>query len=134
MNESLFDNNWTYQAHYSCTFDDNNNVISEAYRSLDGGDSTRYYLHGVSSADDIHNNNLIFNIYPNPVSGKFYLNSKKTPDAIEIFNQAGELIYAEKTISHKPIMEIDISGQVKGIYILKMSSGEKVVTHKIILQ
>ena len=72
-----------------------------------------------------------FTIYPNPVNGKLYIESEKEIN-IEISNSFGQIIFQEKISSQKN--EIDVSRLVRGIYFVKIITGENSVVRKIILE
>lgn len=68
--------------------------------------------------------------YPNPVKHILKLSySEKLTDVI-IYNIVGKQIFAKKLNANKE--EIDMSGLADGIYFLKLSSGEKLKTIKVI--
>ncbi len=56
-------------------------------------------------------------IYPNPTSGKFFIESKFFDDEIKILNLAGEVLYRETPNAEKA--EIDISSLPAGMYLIK---------------
>jgi len=80
--------------------------------------------------------NLQVNVYPNPSNGKFNVQmpeSSNVPVAIQVYNIYGECIHQPSTINHQPLT-IDISSHPRGIYFIKVSTGQGVATKKIILQ
>ena len=56
-------------------------------------------------------------IYPNPTTGKFFIESKFLSDEIKILNLAGEVLYKNTLNAEKT--EIDISNLPAGMYIVK---------------
>jgi len=68
-------------------------------------------------------------VYPNPSSGIFTVTSEKEITAIEIYNMLGEKIYKSEMRDVK--YEIDLSAQAKGVYFIKIESGENVSTQKM---
>ena len=75
-------------------------------------------------------------IYPNPTSdGMFHINviNKITPQSyIEITNLVGVTVYS--SLLNNNTTSIDISDQPNGIYLIKLTSNEKMITKKIIKQ
>ncbi|NLJ14212.1 MAG: T9SS type A sorting domain-containing protein, partial [Ignavibacteria bacterium] len=55
-------------------------------------------------------------IYPNPTSGKFFIDSKFISDEIKILNLTGEVLYSK--ILNSETTEIDISNLPAGVYIV----------------
>ncbi|MGI6369362.1 MAG: T9SS type A sorting domain-containing protein [Ignavibacteria bacterium] len=55
-------------------------------------------------------------IYPNPTTGKFFIESKFFSDEIKILNLAGEILY--RTILNDEKTEIDISNLPAGVYLV----------------
>ncbi|MGI6369462.1 MAG: T9SS type A sorting domain-containing protein [Ignavibacteria bacterium] len=55
-------------------------------------------------------------IYPNPTTGKFFIESKFFTDEIKILNLAGEVLYRETLNDEKT--EIDISNLPAGVYLV----------------
>ncbi len=55
-------------------------------------------------------------IYPNPTSGKFYIESKFISDEIKILNLTGEVLYSK--ILNAETTEIDISNLPAGVYFV----------------
>jgi hypothetical protein len=66
-----------------------------------------------------------FEIHPNPTSGIFTITGDNILE-IEIRNIFGELIY------HNSSPAVDISNQLNGIYLIKISTDKGTVTKKII--
>jgi len=75
-------------------------------------------------------NNIIY-IYPNPNKGIFRINAGDIVQGkIQIFNTLGQMIHQTSDI----LNEINLSTQPKGTYYLRLFSGEKIYSQKIILQ
>ncbi|MES2397493.1 MAG: multicopper oxidase domain-containing protein [Bacteroidota bacterium] len=81
--------------------------------------------------------NDLITVYPNPGNDNIYVNIK-SEDAesikISIYNMVGEEI---RQVSYKKIsnqmLNLDLSGYPSGIYLLKINSGRKALTKKIII-
>jgi len=78
-----------------------------------------------------NNNSEIFSVYPNPSSGIFTVTSQEEITTIEIYNVLGEKIYKSEMRDKK--YAIDLSGKAKGIYFVRIQSGDKISTQKILL-
>ena len=74
--------------------------------------------------------NLI-KVYPNPNNGKFTLTNTDNIKIFEVINMLGEAIYT-LTIDNNST-EIDLTAVPKGIYFVKINSGEKVYIEKVVL-
>ncbi|WP_281298529.1 YCF48-related protein [Flavobacterium limnophilum] len=75
-------------------------------------------------------------IYPNPNSGTFYFNLKKTDSKIqiEILNLSGQKIYEASKTEKQTSNEINFAPQSKGVYLIKINDGENSYSEKIIFQ
>ena len=79
------------------------------------------------------------NLYPNPSTGEFYLsvegiNSRKV--AITVLNTTGQLVYRKElrpteSILHEPI---NLSGKGKGVYIISINDGKRIITRRIVIE
>lgn len=84
------------------------------------------------------NNGSLFEIYPNPSSGKFQINISETKDLqrINVLNMIGQIIYSfaanNSQISNH--YDIDLTGMSKGVYMVQCTFAAGTVTKKIILQ
>jgi len=77
--------------------------------------------------------NSNFTIYPNPSSdGQFIieLTNKTTESTIEIYDLMGKKVWSKVSSENK--LEIDISNQPKGIYLVKVVSENNVIIQKIV--
>ncbi len=74
-----------------------------------------------------------FKIYPNPVTDRLYIDTK-TNEAfeVEVYSVSGEKILSKK-IEVGESRELDLRGNSKGIYLIQISSKEKMSTKKISL-
>lgn len=93
------------------------------------------YYSGIFSG--IQNKKLTDNdflLYPNPSSGKFTINNAQSNSNCNIFiyNSLGYLVLT-KTASDQ-LINVDISGFSKGLYIIKIANGNQVLVKKLILQ
>lgn len=77
-------------------------------------------------------------IFPNPSEGKFTIEFQgwegiATEAVIEIYSLLGERIYAQSISVHATPIEIDVSSAPDGVYFIKISLGEKIVSKKMII-
>lgn len=83
---------------------------------------------------DVSNSDIDgFYIYPNPSNGILYLEfAKDIPNSIEIIDVSGKLVYSINQYVENTI-QLDLSNNTKGIYIIKFMFDKEVVTRKLIL-
>lgn len=88
-----------------------------------------------STALETYSDNGIM-IYPNPGKGKFIIESKNPVEelnSIEIVNTLGQKVYSYPEIN-KSKVTVDISTHPKGIYFVKISTGNQIYNKQIIVQ
>jgi hypothetical protein len=75
-------------------------------------------------------------IYPNPCNGKFFIvNGRKADKAVvEVFSITGQLLYVKTFIQPEMQFEISLNGIEPGLYIIKISASNTLLTDKIIIQ
>ena len=75
-------------------------------------------------------------LLPNPSNGKFYLETTKSgndPIELQVMDLTGRIVYEIQTaISER--FEIDLSGQPKGMYFVRIKAGQNVMNRKVIIQ
>jgi hypothetical protein len=91
------------------------------------GDKTTGIERVVKSDDGI-------SVYPNPTTGKFTISCNSTINSVEIYNLPGLRIYSEIKPTKQTSCEIDLSGQPRGIYQVRIKNGTKSSTGKIVIQ
>jgi bacillolysin len=75
-----------------------------------------------------------FSVYPNPVkNGMFTIENSKNDASFEIYDLSGKLIRSAKKLQKGP-NKINISGILKGVYMIKITSGGTTVSKKIIVE
>jgi len=72
-------------------------------------------------------------IFPNPTSGEISIafSGKHGPKQLYIFNSMGQVIYSD-TFSGSEIKNINLAGLQKGLYIVRISSGQNSYTGRFI--
>ncbi len=111
----------------------NSNITVTANDGV-GGTVDDLFVFTINVANGVNELTNILDIYPNPTTGKLFIDTDKNADIIfvEIYDVTGKLIYNEKVNQN---YVIDISNQSKGIYLLKLKSNDsEIATKKIILE
>ena len=92
----------------------------------------------VLNVEDI-NQNIAFDVYPNPTKGQFTIQIEGTISqtySLEIVNIQGQVLY-QKDInvnSSKYSESIDVSTWAKGVYVLRLKNDQFINTRKLIIQ
>jgi len=76
-------------------------------------------------------------VYPNPTSGKVTVstcNSQSAINSISVFNMIGKEVLNRQSAVGSQQVEIDLSLQPKGLYILEVKAGENFYQKKIIVE
>jgi hypothetical protein len=74
-------------------------------------------------------------VYPNPTKGKVYVDIRNLNDpkvTARVFNAAGAMVFNREFTTGGKI-EIDLTGNVSGMYLLRLTADKREFTHKIIL-
>jgi len=98
------------------------------------GDSTHYFMQPAVGVNDLIVSEGNINVYPNPGTGKFTINSSDAINSVEVYNLLGKQVYSEQLSNQLSTAEIDISDFAKGIYFVKISDGKNTSTRKILVQ
>ncbi|RUA33682.1 MAG: hypothetical protein DSY77_09085 [Bacteroidetes bacterium] len=70
-------------------------------------------------------------IFPNPNTGKFSIKGDKLSE-IAIYTIEGHLVKSIE--AHHQNLEMDLSGEAKGVYFIQFSFEDEVISQKLILQ
>ena len=94
--------------------------------------NTINYTVGAEESKIINEN---FSLYPNPNKGIFSLQFENLTGkaVIEVYNITGQLVLSNELINSL-IKTIDLSGQAKGVYLLKVKTDNYTSSEKIILE
>ena len=134
-------NETTYNYQNINTYDSNNFIKGYSIKSLDkvgkvvGGDSIYNYFRTVVTGVELENTQEEnMTVFPNPSNGKFKILINSNISVLEIYNMLGKRIYADFSFNQQSSNEIDITGQPKGIYIVKINNGTNTYTRRILIQ
>ncbi len=102
-----------------------------AFIKLIDNDTTVQYRHQPTlSITDLSGNGIQLKVYPNPVGQVLHINAGESLSHIALYTMSGRLIWQiNPDIKH---VEVPTRQLVKGIYILKITSGTKQVIKQII--
>ena len=100
-------------------------------------DWSNQYVYTSTSISELNSNKML--VYPNPTNGLLNIefnNFDNRYTSLSIVNILGDEVYKEKleNTSIKYSNQLDLSEYSNGIYFVKFSSIEKVITKKLILQ
>lgn len=88
--------------------------------------------------DIINENNVeVLNkivMHPNPSNGLFTIRSMTGIDEVVIYNSLGQEINGIIDSKNKSLVEIDLTNKVKGVYLLRIRSGNEWTDKKIIIE
>jgi len=71
-------------------------------------------------------------IYPNPANNLVYINSPGKINDVKVFNTLGQMIYSGKYNNQQ--IQLDLSGYKTGIYFIRINSGGKISSAKLIIR
>jgi hypothetical protein len=79
-----------------------------------------------------------FNVYPNPNNGSFTLNYTTTDAeniSVQITDATGRLIWmdAPQSSSLQYTKQVNLEGVAKGVYFLRLNTGERMITRRVIV-
>ena len=84
---------------------------------------------------DVEENGQGVSVYPNPTNSILYVETQSvvSPQQTEyrVFNLTGQQILSGKAVG---TLQINFSGQSKGMYVLQVVDGDRVITKKIVVQ
>jgi hypothetical protein len=74
-------------------------------------------------------------VYPSPNNGLFTIELKKNSSStIQIFNVLGEEVKRINPSGNKNKIEVDIRKQTRGVYYIRVTSDDKIITKKIVIE
>ena len=113
-----------------CDFDPNSSTYILKSFGLQDGYISKFREEQISHIYDF--NAKKYEIYPNPNSGKFTINSNiKTFDKLKVFNLLGEKVFETENFVNQII--VDLSGLIEGIYVVKLyGNGQLLQVEKVL--
>ena len=137
--QTRLENAWYRSELSNITFYSYNYMKSFSSKSFDedgvtvnSGDSAYYYYrpapNGINELSDGR-----MTVYPNPTKGKLTLSSTDKINGYQIFNSVGEIILSESNTNFQE-KTIDLSHYSRGIYVVRINTGNQAFTRKIILK
>ena len=129
--------------------DDQNNPIigatsNEFFPSLSGeyrvevtdsnGCSIISYAISFNYTSISQNTELKINIYPNPTKDYLFIDGATTVSELEIYNALGDKVIHLINDMSAERLKIDLSQKTRGIYFVKIISGNQLINYKIVLQ
>ena len=130
-------------------YDENNNSINGATTDKFSPTSQgEYYVEVIDSngcvstslsvfvvINFINENGIEFNIFPNPTSGEFTIETTKQLNTISILNSEGKrVIILDNNSTFEKQTKIDLSPFTKGLYYIQIKLNNQLINHRIILQ
>jgi len=92
--------------------------------------------YGLAIKPDV--NKEYIDVFPNPSNGIINIDAislEQKPFTIDIYNMVGKLIYSQASKpGDDPVVKIDMNGKPAGVYIVNLSTGDKVFTSKVVLE
>lgn len=77
--------------------------------------------------DGVGENGAEVAVYPNPVIDRLFVKAENL-QMVEVFNQMGQLVFSSKEV------EIDLQQLSEGVYLVRIVSGEGMITKRIVKQ
>lgn len=91
---------------------------------------TIHFTYSGTGIGDLSESDII--IYPNPTSDYVMISGVEIGSNVSLFDVSGRIVYNGAIIS--PVQRIDLTGCKSGLYVLKMSYNNQVLTKTIILK
>jgi WD40 repeat protein len=80
---------------------------------------------------DVVKEKIIHSIYPNPTSGIIYIPNSCNSSNYEIYDISGQLLFSNSVIGQNELV-LDFAKYPTGCYFIKVNSGNKINTYKVI--
>jgi subtilisin-like proprotein convertase family protein len=94
--------------------------------------STKYTLTKLMNTNEVRAEESSLQVYPNPSSGKFYVNNKnlKGKITVKVYNTAGELLL--QTQETDPEFIVDLGSRPSGVYLMSVENNGNKTSKKLI--
>ena len=78
--------------------------------------------------DAIEEMNASFNVYPNPVNDRLYIETEATIESVTIYTVTGAMVGQQTTVNGQQTLSIDVTNLNSGVYFVKVvtENGESV--------
>lgn len=88
----------------------------------------------ISANEDI-NNAIDVSIYPNPAADQLTIETKDVlAQSVELFDYQGRVVQLQNNTGENSVIQINLSNFSDGLYLIKLTTEEGVVTRKIVKQ
>lgn len=122
IDDELFEENVSNNS-FTIGIDEEGTYVFEVTANCDNGESEKSLPLSVKLEDTgINEYESRFELYPNPVDNKLYINSDINIEEINIFNIMGVQIYNEQFTMKDESYAIDVEGLQSGIYIIEIKT------------
>jgi hypothetical protein len=110
--------------------DANGNVLIESDGDYGGG-FTKAFSKGALGTNEVEL--AVVSVYPNPTTGIVNISSEKNIDNVYVYDISGKLLRTFNKLSTDKTV-LDLSSFTSGTYILKVETGKKITTRKVIIK
>jgi len=87
------------------------------------------YQEGQLSIEENTNSQQSVRVYPNPSSDVIYVQTKTTPDSLQLFDLSGKKVRTQQINS----TSVNVSDVTPGIYFLVITSNNQEILEKVII-
>ena len=92
-------------------------------------DYVKVYQEGELSIEENTNSQQSVRVYPNPSSDVIYVQTKTTPDSLQLFDLSGKKVRTQQINS----TSVNVSDVTPGIYFLVITSNNQEILEKVII-
>jgi PKD repeat protein len=122
---------------YTYASDGTYNVVLTVYNNC-GSSTLTQQVSIIGTGIDELGAGQTFNVYPNPNNGSFTLNYTTTDAeniSVQITDATGRLIWMDATQSSslQYTKQVNLEGVAKGVYFLRLNTGERMITRRVIV-
>ena len=127
--------NYAYECSFTVSYEDGEVITSEQGSYSHPIPSSYHFEFDVNCAGDntwsVEDNSVEFNVYPNPVNNTLYIQAGDSEYNYVMYNGLGQEV--AKGIA-QGTHQINVGNMAKGIYILRLTTGDQVSTQKIVVE